>query len=1140
METFEAVRLAASRLHRAACDKGADAWAPSSIVDVAKEVQDVEVTLLAAGNPQLMGGRGVFDPSGGIIRCERLADPVEQAILIAHEIGHAVMHTAPEPVVTERVDASRMSEGASSVVERVVDYGRRERRELQADLFARELLLPRERARDLYLSHGLGAKDIANRSGLPYALVAQQLLDAVLLPIPMPVAEVASPKPAPPLDSSQELAAAHTGSPFQLQAGPGTGKTKTLIARIERLIDQGVDPGTILVLTFSNKAAGELIDRLTRSRPAHASAVWIGTFHSFGLDILRRFHDVLGLPSDPRLADKADAVGLLEDLVAVLPLRHFRNFFDPTADIGDMLSAISRAKDEVCDEKTYRRLADAMVAKAKASSDAEAMTRAEKVADVATLYEAYQKELATARLLDFGDLVMRPVELVEANAGVRAALAERQQHVLVDEYQDVNRASVRLLKAIVGDGKRLWVVGDARQSIYRFRGASSTNMTSFANDFPGATVAALKVNYRSGKEIVDAFCGFAAEMKASSGMLPLALTSNRGGGGPKMEIRRVGRSVDEGAAVAATILELTSQGVPFRDQAVICRGNARLGEIASALEDRDIPVLYLGNLFERSDVRDLLSILALLVDRKAGTLPRIAAMARSPIALADVAEIQKLAATCEKPLQWLAAASRLSWSPETANSLATLEADLHGFDPDVSPWTALTGWLLDRTDMLRNLCASNRPRDQIRRVGLWQFLAFCRTLPRNQSGRPIQRLLDRARRLSLLLEERDLRQMPSAASGLDAVNLMTVHGSKGLEFEAVHMPGMTVASFPLNNTAPRCPPPDGMVAGADGLSGVDAVKKGHEEEEQCLFFVGMSRAHSRVFFYASTKQANGNNRSPSPFLAAIQPHATVLEPAPLEAPVTDDGSEALPDVDIAWATAPRVTQDQLAQYERCPRRYFLTHVLGVPGARTSTPYSRMQDVVNEVVRRVRDDATKWDLTTSEVEAFFEPIWLERGPVDYPRAEDYRAVGLKLVETLAASRRGQPYVPAPSADVNLAGATIVVRADEVRSGGTRPIWRRVRSGKARSTEADDIVYALMTLGGRSHGLAGVDAIFLTDGTTAPIALRETKFANQINKATRLAGSLVAGQFPAVPDPRSCPRCPHYFTCGTLPGGPLARP
>lgn len=1140
METFEAVRQAASKLHRFACEKGADAWAPPSIIDIAKDLEDIEVTLLSAGNPQLLGGRGVFDPSGRIIRCERLADPIEQAILIAHEIGHAVLHTAPEPVVTQRVDASRMTEGASSVVERVVDYGRRERRELQADLFARELLLPRERARDLYLGHRLGAKEIADRSGLPYALVAQQLLDALLLPIPSPITEVVPPRPAPPLDPSQEAAAAHGGAPFQLQAGPGTGKTKTLIARIERLIDQGVDPGTILVLTFSNKAAGELIDRLTKSRPAQASAVWIGTFHSFGLDILRRFHDVVGLPSDPRLVDKADAVGLLEDLIPVLPLRHFRNFFDPTADIGDMLSAISRAKDEVCDEKAYRRLADAMVEKAMASGDADALTRAEKVLDVAILYEAYQRELASARLLDFGDLVMRPVELVEANAGVRAALADRHQHVLVDEYQDVNRASVRLLKAIVGDGKHLWAVGDARQSVYRFRGASSTNMTSFSIDFPGATIAALNVNYRSAKEIVDGFCDFAAGMKASTGLLPLSLTANRGSGRLKMEMRRVGRPVDEGAAVAAAILELNKTGISFRDQAVICRGNARLGDIAAALEDRDIPVLYLGNLFERPDVRDLLSILALLVDRRAGTLPRVAAMPRTAIALADVAKIQALAATCEKPLQWLAAASRLSWSPETANSLATLETDLRGFDPDVSPWSALTAWLLDRTDVLRDLCASNRPRDQIRRVGLWQLLAFCRTLPRGQSGRPIQRLLDRARRLSLLSEERDLRQMPSAASGLDAVNLMTVHGSKGLEFEAVHMPGMTVSSFPINNTAPRCSPPDGMIAGADGLSGIEAVKRGHEEEEQCLFFVGMSRAHSRLHFYASTKQANGNNRNPSPFLGAIQTHATVIEPAPLDAPATDAGSDPTADVDVAWAVAPKVTQDQLAQYERCPRRYFLTHVLGVPGARSSTPYSRMQDVVNEVVRRLKDDASKWNLTTSEVEAFYDPIWIEKGPVDHPSADDYRAIGLQLVETLAASRRGLAHYPAPSVDIDLGGITIVVRADEVRNGEAGPIWRRVRSGKARSTEADDIVYALMTMGGRAHGVGGVDAIFLSDGSTAPISLREAKLANQTDKVAKLAGNLVAGRFPAEPDSRACPRCPHYFTCGTLPGGPLARP
>jgi DNA helicase II / ATP-dependent DNA helicase PcrA len=1137
MDAFETVRLAASDLHTKAVEKGADPWVPLSLLSAAAEEADVEVSWVRPGDPALMGGRALLDPQMMMVICENTGTEAERAILAAHEIGHAVLHKPSEPIIDHTVDPSRLTERAASGVEKVVDYGRRERRELQADLFAREFLLPRERARRLHLDEGFGADEIASRSGLPYAVVAQQLLDALLLPMTEPESDEHTDRPDPGLDPSQEAAATHLGRPYQLQAGPGTGKTRTLIARVERLIDQGVDPATILVLTFSNKAAGELIDRLSRSRPDAAPGVWIGTFHAFGLDILHRFHDRLGLPSNPWLIDRADAVGLVEDLVPVLPFRHFRNFFDPTADLGDMLSAISRAKDEVCDPTTYRALAEAMAAQADADGDESAAARAVKVMDVAILYEAYEQQLRTAGLLDFGDLVMRPVQLVEQEVGVREALRERHHHVLVDEYQDVNRASVRLLKAIVGDGERLWVVGDARQSIYRFRGASSANMAGFTRDFPAGVIGQLDVNYRSTQEVVETFVGFARQMKASSGMLDLRLTATRGPSGHRHQVRRVEQPVDEGAAVAARILELKEQGVAFRDQAVLCRGNGRLADIAEALEERDIPVLYLGSLFERSDIKDMLSLLALLVDPKAGGLPRIAAMPRTSIAMADLAALQAHCARFEAPLEWLTSAAA-TVSPQAATALATVAADITGFGPDSHPWSVLAAWLLDRSGLVRRLASSSRPRDQIRAIAIWQFMAFCRSLPTGNAGRPIQRLLDRARRLALLSEERDLRQMPAAASGLDAVRLMTVHGSKGLEFDAVHMPGLTMASFPTNNMPPRCTPPDGMIAGAEGLTGLDAVRRGHDEEEECLFFVGVSRARRHLTLYGATRQANGNRRNPSPFLGEITASLDVIEPATLFAPSAR--GHAKPDIRITWATPPILTQDHLSQYDRCPRRYLLTHVLGVPGGRSATPFVRMHDVVNAMIRWLRGHPSRWHLTSPGILAQFDLMWQERGPVEHASADDYRRVALRLVEHLLTTRRTEYAEPTP-VEIPLPGARIIVTPDEVRSDGAGGVFRRIRTGKERSTEMDDVAYGLLLLAARERfgPAAAVEAIYLTDETMKPAEIGERKLANQRDKVAKMAADIAAGYFPPKPDARTCPRCPHFFTCGTLPTGELVK-
>ena len=217
--------------------------------------------------------------------------------------------------------------------------------------------------------------------------------------------------------------------------------------------------------------------------------------------------------------------------------------------------------------------------------------------------------------VDFGDLIMRPALLLESDPSLRIALRLRHRHVLVDEYQDVNRASARLLKAISGDGDCLWVVGDSRQSIYRFRGASSSNMAAFTGDYHGAISDQLSVNYRSTQQVVNALLALAPHMGASTGMLPLTLTAERGAGPVRPEIRQYDTLDDEAEGVAASVRELETAGVRLRDQAVLCRSNRRLNEIAAALEARGIPVLHLGSLFERDEVRDLLALLSLAVDR---------------------------------------------------------------------------------------------------------------------------------------------------------------------------------------------------------------------------------------------------------------------------------------------------------------------------------------------------------------------------------------------------------------------------------------------------------------------------------------------------------------------------------------------
>ena len=865
MDGFEPIRVAATRLHGTVVAAGSDPLDPSALVAAAIDHLDIELFYLPATDPALKGAKALFDGQSGTICCDASGDAGDRALLVAHEIGHVEVHAGSLACGTSDIDPSRSTEAAPVGLQRVEDYGARERRELQANVFAREFLLPQAFAAHLHIDAGLTAIAIAERTGLPPALVRQQLFDALLLPSPPPQAETAIPTSIHRPDPSQDRAVTHRGAPFLLQAGPGTGKTRTLVERVSSLLAEGIDPAAILVLTFSNRAAGELAERLAAADSDAAPRLWIGTIHAFGLDLIRRHHDRLGLPPDPALFDRSDAIEVLEEILPTLPLVHYRNLWDPVMVLRDIVAAISRAKDELADPARYRALAEAMLASVASEDDRVA---AEKCLEVACIYEIYERTLRERAAVDFGDLVMRPALLMESDPALAQTARLRHRHLLVDEYQDVNRASARLLKAVAGDGNRLWVVGDARQSIYRFRGGSATNMAHFGMDYPGVVIDQLDVNYRSMEQIVNCLVAIAPHIGASENMLQLDFTSSLGRGPDNPQIRRYLTVDDEAAGVAASVRELQDAGVELRDQAVLCRTNSRLNDIAAGLEARGIPVLHLGSLFEREEIRDLLALMSLAVDPFGDALVRVAALPRYDASLQDVHAAARHLRSIGRPalvgLESLAEADGISAQGKAV--FKRLAEDLVGLNPRASAWEFLSSYLLDRTDLARKMARVTTVSARMRAVAVWQLLNFVRDQSSTGSGLPIQRTLDRVRQLVLLAEERDLRQVPASALHLDAVRLMTVHGSKGLEFKAVHVPGLTKSSFPTANRGQRCPPPVGMIEGADGLSVNEERTRSHEHEEQCLFFVALSRARRHLRLYLAHKQPNGNNRSPSPFL----------------------------------------------------------------------------------------------------------------------------------------------------------------------------------------------------------------------------------------------------------------------------------
>ena len=1133
MDAIELARQRASELHDALVHLGEDPTKPYELVRREAGRRDIEVRAYRPGDSMLAGGRALYDADARTIRHEETGDAFLNAFLVAHEIGHAESGGEIKRSPTREVDWNRSADPAATGADRVIDYSRNARQEVQMDLFARELLFPRPLARRWHLDEGLSASQIADRLQAPYDLVAVQLFDALFLP-PVPAVKT-KPTKSKDLNPEQRDAAEYLGGSLLVKSGPGTGKTQTLVGRLEFLKKLEVDPESILVLTFSNKAAEEMSDRALAIWPEAAGAAWIGTFHSFGLDIVRRFHDRLDLPVEPRLIDSTQAIALLEDEFARLDLQHFKDLWDPTEKLRGILAAISRAKDEVVDAEAYLALSEAM--RRSAETDQE-IAAAERCIEIARVYEAYERLKASRGAVDFGDLMALPTKLLESERSVRDQLRVRYAHVLVDEYQDVNRASVRLLKALKPDGDGLWVVGDAKQSIYRFRGASSFNISRFGSeDFPGGQIKSLKTNYRSSQEICDQFVAF-AQLGIVAAEPSVHAKAFRGKSGGKPIFVSVGTKDNEIDEVALRIRRAHAAGCAYRDQAVLCKGNDRVSELARGLEERGIPVLYLGPLFDRTEVKEVLAIVSLLTDPRAMGLACTSAMLEFAMMVDDVAKcVAHLAEVAKlQPLDWKTKLSGLTGLSEQGRSgLAAIVGALEGLSAQSTTWRAFATVFLDNTRLAARIAKRARQGEPLPAIALWQLQNFLRSVRIERKGYPVTDLLNHVRRLAILSDERELRDLPSAAQAHDAVRLMTIHGSKGLEFKALHLPSLTKASLPSSaNSNPSLPPPDGMIEGG-AHSGLAAQKEGHDEEQECLFFVALSRAEDQITMYAPSRQANGRRQSRSPFIDHIEawfetrnPIADLVESQP-RAEV----------VEVSFEVPLRLSPSQLALYEKCARRFLYAHVLKLGGRRSETAFMKMHSAVQAMVDELLAPE-QGSPSATELGRLFGRHWAAHGPTDHGYAESYERAARRLIGFLVELRADEAPEPTESLELDVGDARIVVRPDErTRTGDRRLVLRRVRTGRRTYDATDTLDAAAYQLAAGPYG--EIEFVFLSDESRALIEMSERKLNSRRERIEAAGTKIIAGEFPAnAKQPsRTCPRCPYFFICSQPPTGRVTK-
>lgn len=626
------------------------------------------------------------------------------------------------------------------------------------------------------------------------------------------------------LNKEQQQAVQHTEGPLLILAGAGSGKTKVLTVRIAHLLAQGVNPYEILAITFTNKAAKEMKSRVEGLVGDVANRIWLSTFHSFCAKFLRfELDNFLGYNSNFTIYDTSDSQAVIKAALKAL------NLDDKYYPVGAMIGAISDAKNKLLFASDFRKQARDFYQ--------------EKVADV---YEYYERELRKNNALDFDDLLLVAVKLLQSNEAVLDKYSKRFRYVMIDEYQDTNHAQYLLAKLLASHWKNIAVVGDADQSIYAWRGADIQNILDFEKDYPNCTSIKLEQNYRSTKIILDAAN---AVIENNEGRPKKNLWTDKTEGA-KIQHFTAQSEHEEAAFIGDTIAKKHDiHGVPYGDMAILYRTNAQSRVLEEALIKRALPYTMVGGtkFYDRKEIKDVLAYLRVLYNPFDDlSLLRIINVPKRSIGATTVAKLQDYARANGTSLFMTLTQLHLvdTIKGKTKEKLEEFGILIFTLVAEMEDKTVLDilESILDRTGYLAQLEESTDPQDQARAENIGELLSVAKDF---QDTNPTGTVEDFLEQVALVNDVDSFEQEESK------VTLMTLHAAKGLEFPIVFLGGLEEGLFPHSRT----------------LMNPEEI-----EEERRLAYVGITRAEKELYISnATTRTVFGRTSSylPSRFIDEI-------------------------------------------------------------------------------------------------------------------------------------------------------------------------------------------------------------------------------------------------------------------------------
>ena len=626
------------------------------------------------------------------------------------------------------------------------------------------------------------------------------------------------------LNKEQQQAVQHTEGPLLILAGAGSGKTKVLTVRIAHLLAQGINPYEILAITFTNKAAKEMKSRVEGLVGDVANRIWLSTFHSFCAKFLRfELDNFLGYNSNFTIYDTSDSQAVIKAALKAL------NLDDKYYPVGAMIAAISDAKNKLLFASDFRKQARDFYQ--------------QKVADV---YEYYERELRKNNALDFDDLLLVAVKLLQSNEAVLDKYSKRFRYVMIDEYQDTNHAQYLLAKLLASHWKNIAVVGDADQSIYAWRGADIQNILDFEKDYPNCTSIKLEQNYRSTKIILDAAN---AVIENNEGRPKKNLWTDKTEGA-KIQHFTAQSEHEEAAFIGDTIAKKHDiHGVPYGDMAILYRTNAQSRVLEEALIKRALPYTMVGGtkFYDRKEIKDVLAYLRVLYNPFDDlSLLRIINVPKRSIGATTVAKLQDYARANGTSLFMTLTQLHLvdTIKGKTKEKLEEFGILIFTLVAEMEDKTVLDilESILDRTGYLAQLEESTNPQDQARAENIGELLSVAKDF---QDTNPNGTVEDFLEQVALVNDVDSFEQEESK------VTLMTLHAAKGLEFPIVFLGGLEEGLFPHSRT----------------LMNPEEI-----EEERRLAYVGITRAEKELYISnATTRTVFGRTSSylPSRFIDEI-------------------------------------------------------------------------------------------------------------------------------------------------------------------------------------------------------------------------------------------------------------------------------